>query len=85
MNFSHKFFDALRRQPLRRGPQRLLGGVLGGIAAATTIDVAWVRIGFLLFCLLPGPAFVFYLVAWVVLPDRDGEIVLARMLARKRA
>lgn len=79
------FYRAMRSQRLRRGPQRLVGGVLGGIAAASKIDVAWVRIGFLLFCLLPGPAFVLYLAAWAVLPDQDGGIVLAKLTAKKQS
>ncbi len=79
------FYRTMRSQRLRRGPTRLLGGVLGGLAAAMNIDVAWVRIGFLLFCLLPGPAFLLYLAAWAIVPDQDGGIVIAKLLARKRA
>ncbi|GAA1051236.1 PspC domain-containing protein [Arthrobacter russicus] len=79
------FYRTMRSQRLRRGPKRLLGGVLGGLAAAMNIDVAWVRIGFLLFCLLPGPAFLLYLAAWAIVPDQDGGIVIAKLLARKRA
>nr|WP_218847177.1 PspC domain-containing protein [Psychromicrobium silvestre] len=75
----------MRRTGLRRGPQRWLGGVLGGIAAGTKIDVAWVRIGFLIFCLLPGPAFVFYLAAWLIVPDRQGNIVLERLWSMRRS
>ena len=59
-----KFFSIVRGFGLQRGPQRWVGGVLGGIAARTNVDVAFVRIAFLVFCLLPGPAVVFYLLAW---------------------
>ena len=51
-----KFFSIVRGLGLKRGPQRWLGGVCGGIAEKLNVDVAFVRIGFLLFCLLPGPA-----------------------------
>jgi len=47
------------------------------------VDVAFVRIAFLLFALLPGPAFVFYLLAWVILPDQRNEIVLQTFLDRR--
>ena len=51
-----KFFSIVRGFGLKRGPQRWVGGVCGGIAAKLNVDVAFVRIAFLLFGLLPGPA-----------------------------
>ena len=71
-----KFFSTVRGLGLKRGPQRWLGGVCGGIAAKLNVDVAWVRIAFLLLALLPGPAFVVYLVAWLLLPDQRNAIIL---------
>ena len=56
-----KFFSIVRGFGLKRGPERWLGGVCGGLAAKLNVDVAFVRIAFLVFCLLPGPAVVFYL------------------------
>jgi phage shock protein PspC (stress-responsive transcriptional regulator) len=47
------------------------------------VDVAYVRIGFLLFCLLPGPAVVFYLAAWLVLPNQNGAIALESFLEKR--
>ncbi|QDW30591.1 PspC domain-containing protein [Arthrobacter sp. KBS0702] len=78
-----KFFSIVRGFGLKRGPQRWLGGVCGGIAAKLNVDVAYVRIAFLLFALLPGPAFVFYLAAWLVLPDQRNVIVLESFLERR--
>ena len=78
-----KFFSIVRGLGLKRGPQRWLGGVCGGIAAKLNVDVAYVRIAFLLFALLPGPAFVFYLAAWLVLPDQRNAIVLESFLERR--
>ncbi len=49
-----KFFSIVRGFGLKRGPERWLGGVCGGIAAKLNVDVAFVRIAFLVFCLLPG-------------------------------
>ncbi len=72
-----KFFSIVRGFGLKRGPQRWLGGVCGGIAAKLNVDVAFVRIAFLLLSLLPGPAFVFYLAAWLILPDQRNAIILA--------
>jgi phage shock protein C len=78
-----KFFSIVRGFGLKRGPQRWLGGVLGGIAAKLNVDVAYVRIAFLLFALLPGPALIFYLLAWVVLPDQRNAIPLQTFLDRR--
>jgi phage shock protein C len=78
-----KFFSIVRGLGLKRGPQRWLGGVCGGIAAKLNVDVAYVRIGYLLFALIPGPAFVFYLAAWLILPDQRNAIVLESFLERR--
>ncbi|ABY22716.1 putative stress-responsive transcriptional regulator [Renibacterium salmoninarum ATCC 33209] len=81
----NSIYKALRNQPLRRGPQRWIGGVLGGVAALTKIDVAWMRIGFLLLCLLPGPAFVLYAALWLLVPDQNQTIVTEQLLNKRRA
>jgi phage shock protein PspC (stress-responsive transcriptional regulator) len=78
-----KFFDTIRGFGLKRGPQRWLGGVCGGIAAKLNIDVAYVRIAYLLLSLLPGPAFVVYIVAWLLLPDQRNAIVLESFLSKR--
>ena len=78
-----KFFSIVRGFGLKRGPQRWLGGVLGGIAAQLNVDVAYVRIAFLLLCLLPGPAVIFYLLAWIIIPDQRNEILLQTFLDRR--
>ncbi len=79
----NKFFSIIRSIGLKRGPQRWLGGVCGGIAAKLHVDVAYVRVAFLLFCLLPGPAIVFYVVAWLLLPAQNGSIALESFLAQR--
>ena len=79
-----KFFSVIRTFGLKRGPERWLAGVCGGIAARFGVDVAWVRIGYLLFCLLPGPAFVVYLLLWLILPDsKDERIILQGFLQNR--
>ncbi|MFJ5699471.1 PspC domain-containing protein [Arthrobacter sp. NPDC093139] len=78
-----KFYSIVRGLGLKRGPQRWLGGVCGGIADKFNVDVAYVRIGFLIFCLLPGPAVVFYLAAWLVLPNQSNVIALESFLEKR--
>ncbi|MGG5170933.1 PspC domain-containing protein [Pseudarthrobacter sp. J1738] len=81
----NKFYEIIRSAGLNRGPQRWLGGVCGGIAAKFNLDVSWVRIGFLLLCLLPGPAFVLYAAAWLVLPDAKTAKIPLQSFLDKRA
>jgi phage shock protein C len=45
-----------------------LAGVLGGLAEYTHTDPTIWRVGFVIFCLLPGPGVIFYLVAWLIMP-----------------
>lgn len=79
----NKFFSIIRGFGLKRGPQRWLGGVSGGIAAKLNVDVAYVRIALLLSCLLPGPAVIFYLAAWLILPNQKDVITLESFLNRR--
>ena len=80
-----KFFSTVRGLGLKRGPQRWVGGVCGRIAAKLNVDVAYVRIAYLLFALIPGPAFVFYLAAWLILPDQRNAIILESFLEQRNS
>lgn len=61
------------REPARRlyrsRRHRMIAGVCGGIAEYFGWDPTLVRVAFLVSLLIPGPQAVFYLVAWVVIPD----------------
>ncbi|MDQ0030945.1 PspC domain-containing protein [Arthrobacter bambusae] len=78
-----KFFSIVRSIGLKRGPQRWIGGVFGGIAAKLNVDVGYVRIGYLIFCLLPGPAVLIYVAAWLLLPNQSGAIALESFLTQR--
>ncbi|WP_372697018.1 PspC domain-containing protein [Arthrobacter sp. JSM 101049] len=73
-------YRALRSISFRRGPQRVVAGIGGGIARATGWDVTIVRIAILLSFLLPFIGLPLYLVLWLVLPYQDGSIPLERIL-----
>lgn len=54
----------------RSRTERMVGGVLGGLATYLGIDPTWVRIAFVLLGLLTGfPALVVYIVAMIVIPE----------------
>lgn len=78
------FFDTIRRLGYQRGPERLFGGICGGIAAKTGIGVVWIRIGMLVAFLLPFIGLGAYLVGWLLLPWQDGTIPLERLLTPRR-
>lgn len=77
------FFNALRSAGLKRGPRKIVGGVLGGIADRLNVDPVFVRIVFLVLCLLPGPAVLVYLAAWILIPDQSGRIILEEWVRPK--
>lgn len=75
------FFDSIRRLGFTRGPERLVGGICGGIAAKTSIPVIVVRILMLVAFLLPFFGVAAYIVGWLLLPWQDGTIPLERFLS----
>ena len=76
-------FRAIRRTGFRRGPQRILGGIAGGIANRFSINVWLVRLLVLLSFLLPVVGVVLYLVAWILTPWQDGIIPLEQSLNKR--
>lgn len=76
------FFDSIRRMSFRRGPERIAGGICGGLAAAANASVTLVRILVLISFLLPFVGLGAYLVVWILTPWQDGSIPLERFLGR---
>lgn len=77
------FFNAMRSMGFRRGPQRILGGIAGGISAALGINVWLARLLVLLSFLLPVLSWALYAVIWVLTPWQDGSIPLERALGAR--
>ncbi|HEV2772937.1 MAG TPA: PspC domain-containing protein [Thermoleophilaceae bacterium] len=65
------------RPPARRGMaglvrprrERMLAGVLAGLARRFGMRPTTARILFVVSCLLPGPQFIAYIVLWIVMPS----------------
>lgn len=68
------FFDQIRRLGVSRTTDRWVAGVCGGIARKFNVDPLIIRAGMIALLLL-GVGFVAYLIAWALLPDRDGSIL----------
>lgn len=83
VNAMNSLFRSIRRIRFRRGPQRLLGGIAGGIANRFGINVWLVRLLVLLSFLLPVVGVVLYLVVWIVTPWQDGSIPLEQSLNKR--
>ncbi|KAA9394503.1 PspC domain-containing protein [Kocuria coralli] len=75
-----KLFDSIRNLGFRRGPGRIVGGIAGGLAAATGINVWLVRLLVLLSFLLPVVGIGLYLLIWVLTPWQDDSIPLEQVL-----
>lgn len=73
-------FNGIRGIGFRRGPQRLLGGIAGGISAGMQVNVWLVRLLLLVAFLLPVVGVGLYLVVWALTPWQDGSIPLERAL-----
>ncbi len=76
------FFDGIRRVNFRRGPERLAGGICGGLAHAANTSVTLVRILVLISFLLPFVGVGAYVVVWILTPWQNGSIPLERFLDR---
>lgn len=68
------FFDWIRDQGIRRGPDRWIGGVASGVAHRFGIDPLIVRGIFIVLALFAGVGVLLYGIAWALLPEPDGRI-----------
>jgi phage shock protein C len=55
----------------RNQREKVLGGVAAGIADYFDIDVAWVRLAFVVTLFFHGFGFIAYVVAWIVFPKDE--------------
>ncbi len=63
-----------RRRLYRSSDDRIISGVAGGIAEYFDIDAVIVRIALVVLTLAGGAGLVGYIAAWVLLPERDGNV-----------
>ena len=77
---SNRFFEALHRSPVKRGPSRMLGGVCGGIAHKLGWRPSIVRVLTAIAFLLPVFGLGWYLAAWLLLPKADDDSIIAERL-----
>lgn len=81
--FLDRFFGWFRGVGLRRDTsEKWLAGVCSGIARRLGIDPLVVRAGLIVLVLIGGLGITLYLVAWLLLPAEDGDILLEAALRR---
>ena len=53
---------------------RMIAGVCSGLGRYFNVDPTIVRIVFVLSLLLPGPQFLIYILAWVLIPEEASDL-----------
>ncbi|MEC5199092.1 phage shock protein PspC (stress-responsive transcriptional regulator) [Arthrobacter sp. PL16] len=71
---SSPFFRWIRGLDITRAPDRWVGGVAGGIAGRTGLDLALVRGLIVILSVFGGIGVLLYGLAWALLPEPDGRI-----------
>jgi phage shock protein PspC (stress-responsive transcriptional regulator) len=70
-----RFFDTLRRSPVRRSQDRVVAGVAAGVADRLGLSRSVIRVIMVALALL-GAGVPLYLLAWLLVPDGHGRIRL---------
>jgi phage shock protein C len=66
--------DSMRRRQLRRSKQdRVIGGVCGGLGRYVDTDPVLFRIAFLALLIPGGAGLLFYILAWIIIPEFKSE------------
>lgn len=79
-------YDRIRDLGIERDPDgKWLAGVCTGLARRLDIDPLLLRAGFVALCFVGGLGLGLYLLAWALLPDADGEILVQGGVHRSRA
>ncbi|OUM40104.1 PspC domain-containing protein [Arthrobacter sedimenti] len=71
---SSSFFRWIRGLDITRTPDRWVGGVAGGVARRTGLDLALVRGLIVVLAVFGGIGVLLYGLAWALLPEPDGRI-----------
>jgi len=69
-------------QRLRKG--RIVAGVCAGLAEHFGIDVTLVRLAFAFLSVFGGAGVLFYLVAWLIIPEEDESASIVENMINKR-
>ena len=65
-------------QLVRPRKGKMIAGVCAGLADRFDVSPRWVRLGFVVSCILPGPQFVLYVALWILIPKEEAWAEAAR-------
>jgi phage shock protein PspC (stress-responsive transcriptional regulator) len=78
-------YDNMQKKQLRRiRDGRMVAGVCTGLADYFSVDVTLVRLVFALLTIFGGAGALFYLVAWLILPEEDEPASIAENMINKQ-
>ena len=60
---------------VRPRSDRMIAGVCSGIARRFGVSATAVRIAFLVSMLIPGPQFLIYIAAWILMPQEPSRYI----------
>lgn len=68
----------------RSNTSKVIGGVCGGLADYLNIDVALIRVAFVLLVLFGGSGVLVYLIMWIAIPAKTGNFAQYEDLSEKK-
>ena len=75
----------MENKKLRRNPMnRVIGGVCSGLADFFGVDVALMRIAFVIAFLFASFGFWLYIILWIVLPENGQQTIVNNLLVKVR-
>jgi len=69
----------------RSNTVKVIGGVCGGLADYLNIDVALIRVAFVLLVLFGGSGVLVYLIMWIAIPAQTGNYTQYKDLSEKKS
>lgn len=78
-------YNNVQKKQLRRPREgRIVAGVCAGLADYLSVDVTLVRLAFALLTIFGGAGALFYLVAWLVIPEEHEPASIAENMLNKQ-
>jgi phage shock protein PspC (stress-responsive transcriptional regulator) len=71
-----------QRQFCRSQDNRILGGVSSAIAERLGFDINAIRIAFVVLAVLGGGGALFYVAAWLLIPDQTSDLSIAESFVK---
>ena len=72
----------MERRLYRSNTQKIFGGVCGGIGEYFDVDPVLVRIIAVILAFGPGVGVLAYIIAWIIMPERPGDVIPVESTSR---